>query len=96
MAYSIEVDGERVSLRAACEARGLNYATVRQRICRGMAVEAALAKPARVPRVANHKAIANRLGVHEHTINERIARGWPIEKATSTPNRRTRRQEARR
>lgn len=82
----VVVDGEKLTLKAACQKLGLPYQAVHLRVTRyGMPIEEAISKPFQ-DRENTLKKRCERAGMPYGTVNARINQmGWSEEKALTTP-----------
>ena len=83
----VELDGEKIPLKEACDRIGLPYKAIHLRITRyGMDFETAISKP--IKDKQNTLAQRSRdAGIPYHTVVARIKSGWSEEKALSEPVR---------
>lgn len=83
----VEIDGEKLSLKAYCEKVGLPYKAIHLRVTRyGMSVEDAISKPMK----DNENSIRKRcseVGLPYGTVMARLKSGWSEERAFNTPVR---------
>ena len=90
----VDVDGEKLSLRAACEKMGIPYKAVHLRITRyGMTVEEAISKPFKDNSQSLHRKCVEH-GMPYQTVVARIKSGWSEERALTEPVRKTRQKES--
>lgn len=81
----VELDGEKIPLKTACERLGLPYQAVHLRITRyGMSIEEALNKPF-VDKSQSLAAKCRERGLPYTTIQFRIKSGWDEERAFNEP-----------
>ena len=89
----IEIDGQTVSLRTACENRGINYSTAVRRFKKGLAPDDVLASPrcytSRNVTIGGEMVsmvdAARIAGLDYGVVKSRIRRGWRVKRALSTP-----------
>jgi hypothetical protein len=100
---TVEVDGQRMTIRAAAMAAGLDYDTVRMRLNRGASVEEALRRRETIQtimveidgRVQSMAAWAAENGIPVRNVWQRLRFGWdPVRIVTRPVQRQSRRKQS--